>query len=272
MDQTTEQIGLAVSERLQKQREVLAGAWASSGPVRHVVLDDLLPTDVAEGLAEHFPGPDQLAARRSLGVRKNAGGTLDRCHPLLRATLHAFHEPAVVALLGSITGLPRLEVDPRMSATGVSIMKLHDFHRPHLDSCLGDDPQLFRALNVFLYVTPGWEAGDGGALELWDRGVTAPRAVLPLFNRLVLMETHKDSWHSVGEVTGHRHRRCLATALFTRGPLPGTDFPPLATFTGRPGEPVVRLLLGVHGGMRNLAGQLFPHLATRWRRWAYPRT
>jgi Rps23 Pro-64 3,4-dihydroxylase Tpa1-like proline 4-hydroxylase len=57
---------------------------------------------------------------------------------------------------------------------------------------------MYRVLNLLYYVTPDWNPEFGGNLELWDNGPKESQRVIPAkFNRLALMATHEESWHSV---------------------------------------------------------------------------
>lgn len=73
--------------------------------------------------------------------------------------------------------------------------------RPHLDySC---HPKLFmqRKLNLIIYLTHNMEEEWGGHLGLWKGTPIEPqvlvREIQPKFNRAVLFDTTKNSWHGM---------------------------------------------------------------------------
>jgi len=97
------------------------------------------------------------------------------------------------------------------------------FLNPHLCNSRGDDRKMWRNLNLFYYVSLKWPDNRGGNLELWPEGPKGERISLhSKFNRLVVMETHQKSSHSVSQtrtiaadaafpITISRPRRCART-------------------------------------------------------------
>lgn len=257
-----------IAQKLRTDRQGLAERWRSSGPVRHLVVDGLLPEAQVLALSNQFPDPEKLMLRSSLRERKRVGVEIAKYPAAIAEHLFAFQEPEVVRAIAEITGLRALEPDPTLYASGISIMGKGDFLRPHLDNSHDGDGKRYRVLNLLFYVSPGWRMENGGSLELWDPRVTKPVTLVSQFNRLVVMETHNASWHSVSRVLVDRPRYCLSNYYFSqRSPLGGKPYTQVTTFAGRPEEPVIRLALLADNLMRNLAGRLLPayRSATRHR-------
>ena len=132
-------------------------------------------------------------------------------------------------------------------------MMSHDhFLNPHLDNSHDKDRNLYRVLNLLFYVSPGWEHESGGNLELWDNGPQGEaREVVSQFNRLVLMATHRTSWHSVNKVRAtHAPRCCVSNYYFSATPLESHEYFHVTTFRGRPEEPVRDVLLKSDAALR----------------------
>jgi hypothetical protein len=84
---------------------------------------------------------------------------------------------------------------------------------------------LFRRVNVLLYLNPGWQHDDGGALELFapdDADATAAvQAVDPIFGRMVIFRTDDRSPHGFTDPVGAgRYRRSLALYYYTSTEAP----------------------------------------------------
>ena len=94
------------------------------------------------------------------------------------------------------------------------MMSKEDFLNPHIDNSHDRDKKRYRKLNLLYYVTPGWEEGFGGNFELWDEKVKKERDNFK-FNRLVIMETNKQSWHSVNIVITDKIRCCVSNYYFS---------------------------------------------------------
>lgn len=253
----------AIHQRLQREHERLRAQFAGATPVRHFVVDELLPPDWLREVAAAFPAPADLLLKASWRERKRVGVSVERYAPCIGDLLFAFQAPAVVDAIAAITGIAGLEADPSLYASGISVMGPGDFLNPHLDNSHDGDQRRYRVLNLLLYAAPEWNPADGGNLELWADPRRTPHVIPSLFDRFVVMETGRQSWHSVSRVRGPRARLCLSNYYFAARASTGGDYRHVTTFTGRPEEPLKRLVLGADGLARNLAGRLFPSLLRR---------
>ncbi len=261
-------IGIAIAEKLLACRESLRRQWLSPAPIRHFFLDGLLPDELCLEIAKAFPDPQKLTLRSSLRERKRVGIDLKSYPPIIGEALFAFQEPFVIQAMTEITALAGLEADPTLYASGISIMGKGDFLNPHIDNSHDADGQRYRVLNFLLYASPDWKLEDGGNLELWNLSVTQPVVVASLFNRLVVMETHPQSWHSVSPVRADKPRCCVSNYYFSRvPPLGGQPYRHVTLFAGRPEQPLKRIALKLDGFLRDGTQRLLPFLKRkRWHR------
>jgi hypothetical protein len=90
------------------------------------------------------------------------------------------------------------------------------------------------------YVTPGWNPEWGGVLELWDGDRANPLGVEPRFNRLVLMNTNRTSYHSVRPISGcgTMTRNCVSNYYFSPSSPEGYEYSHVTSFRGRPEQPL----------------------------------
>lgn len=258
----------AITARIDTVSDALSKQWHSAQPVRHFVVDDLLPDPMAHAIHAAVPETGGLLRRSSLRERKKVGIELEAYQELVGDALLCFQEPEVIAAVGRVVGSQSLRSDSTLYASGISVMEQGDFLNPHIDNSHDGDQQLFRVLNLLYYATPGWSVERGGNLELWDSDLRAPHVVPSFFNRLVVMATNPTSWHSVNRVLVPEARWCVSNYYFAAHPLDGGDYRHVTTFAGRPEEPLKRLLLRVDGVVLNALGRHLPFLTrlTRHRR------
>jgi Rps23 Pro-64 3,4-dihydroxylase Tpa1-like proline 4-hydroxylase len=237
---TREALAALIAERLDRDRDLLMRAWAGSGPVRNVVIDELLPDDIARRIAAEFPPRDRLSRYNSLKERKSVGVDMDNYPPLLAEITFAFQDPRVLRLTESITGIARLNPDGNLYSSGLSSMGDGDFLNPHIDNSGNPLLNQYRRINALYYVTPDWDPARGGSLELWDARRANPVAIPPRFNRLVLMNTNRTSYHSVKPVhgCGQRARNCVSNYYFSPESPEGFDYFHVTSFRGRPEQPL----------------------------------
>lgn len=265
---TAEALADLIASRLDEQAEALRAQWAKALPVRHFVVDGLLPDDLAKRIFASAPPVDGLLHRDSLRERKKVGIHLEDYDPVVGAALLCFQNERVVSAVARVIGSDDLHPDPSLYASGMSVMERDDFLNPHVDNSHDGDRRRYRALNLLYYVTPAWREADGGNLELWTPALDVPTTVPALFNRLVVMQTNRTSWHSVSRVEADAARWCVSNYYFSDGSPDGVAYSNVTTFAGRPEERLKRVLLRLDGIVLNAAGRLFPFLTkiTRHRR------
>lgn len=120
-------------------------------------------------------------------------------------------------------------------------MSKGDFLNPHIDNSHDRDLKKYRRLNLLYYVTPNWKNNYGGNFELWDEGVKKRKLITSKFNRLVIMETNKQSWHSVNKVLTNKNRCCVSNYYFSSTPPEKEEYFHVTSFTGRPNEKIKRI-------------------------------
>lgn len=242
-----------IAAQLRSNGHALKVFWEASGPVRHCFLDNLLPPGIASRIYDSLPDPQSLMLRESIKERKRVGIKVDDYAPEMAAILFAFQEKEVVEAVGDITGQEQLSADASLYGSGISLMAEGDFLLPHLDNSHDGDGKLYRVLNLLYYVTPDWPDSAGGNLELWDKSLKQRKEIHAKFNRLVLMETHTESVHSVTKVTQPGGMRaCISNYYFSPIPANHKEHIHKTTFYARPEDGVVKKLqLAAEGKAKN---------------------
>jgi hypothetical protein len=70
----------------------------------------------------------------------------------------------------------------------------------HADASRHPNPKLHQILNVIYYITPDWQEGWGGHLELWNEDASeCMKRVMPEFNSMLIFFTGSNAYH------GHPH-------------------------------------------------------------------
>jgi len=247
-----------ITARLSACENELKIQWNSDFPFRYFVVDDLLPDTIASQIKPNLPADTKWIYRSNLRERKRVGIDFRNAHPLLQASLFAFQAPEVLAAIERITGMKQLQADPTLYASGISVMGKGDYLNPHLDNSHDGDGKLYRTLNLLFYVSPDWKKENGGNFEVWDPDVLHPTEIVAKYNRLVVMETHDFSWHSVNKVLVDDTRCCVSNYYFGPMPVRGRAFKHVTTFTGRPEHKMRRLALDADGIARNFAKKILP--------------
>ena len=247
-----------IVSRLQSLAAEIDAQWNSpeGTDTRHFYIDNLLPQEEAIAIYNAFPrSGDGFFNRESFREKKKTSAHLGDYDAILADITYAIQDKRVVEVIENITGLSKLEPDPKLYAGGLSMMFKDDFLNPHIDNSHDADRKRYRRLNLLYYVSPDWAVENGGNLELWDDGVRTPKTLHSAFNRLVVMETNKTSWHSVSPVVSDLPRCCVSNYYFSAESPDQSEYFHVTLFTGRPAEGLKRNIGVVDNALRNLAAK-----------------
>ncbi len=197
----------------------LAQRYRDASPFPHVVIDDFLDLDVLRAVAGQFPKP-----AAALPFARSQERLKYQFHPQVctgLATRNLFAElnsQAFLAFLSEMTGIGGLVADPYYAGAGLHETRAGGHLGIHADFNRHETMNLERRLNLLVYLNEDWEEAFGGALELWDRGMTACQVkVLPAMARAVVFATDLDSFHGHPDPLAcppDRTRRSIATYYY----------------------------------------------------------
>ena len=221
-------------------------------------LDDLLPIDIAKNIYQKFPDLEKTVQRKSLRELKYTAFQMNKYDSILEEITYAFQDNKIIDLVSNICNIKEVVADEKLYAGGLSLMAKNNFLNPHLDNSHDKDRNRWRVLNLLYYVTPDWELQYGGNLEVWPNGLKERQITIESkFNRLVVMATHQNSWHSVSKVTVDKVRCCVSNYYFSESPLLSSDKFHVTTFRGRPKEKIKDFILQLDSGLRTSLRKLF---------------
>ncbi len=255
---TRKEIADIILDRLLLEKENLIMQFRSKNKIPYFILDELLPVDLAYSIYEKFPNVDKAKKRKNLREHKHVAYQMDHYDAFIKEVLFAFHDDRIVTLIGEICHLEEVLPDKNLYAGGLSMMKKGNFLNPHLDNSHDKDRNLWRVLNVLYYTTPDWKLDYGGNLELWQNGLKKePEVIQSKFNRIVVMATHQESWHSVNEVLIDKTRCCVSNYYFSETSFLKTDSFHVTTFRARPSDSLKGTILKFDSYLRSGIRKIF---------------
>jgi Rps23 Pro-64 3,4-dihydroxylase Tpa1-like proline 4-hydroxylase len=248
-----------ILRRLDEERDRLAEYWRNSGPINHFVIDNVLPEESARQIHAAFPSGANMVLKRSLRELKFVAAQMNKYAPILEEIIYAFQAPEIVSCVQKITGLRELIPDELLYAGGISMMGAGHFLNPHVDNSHDKFRKRYRVLNLLYYTSPDWTESNGCNLELWPDGPKGtPITITSRFNRLVVMVTHRGSWHSVSSNLSDQNRCCVSNYYFSDFPVGDSDYFHVTSFRGRPEQKVRDVILRLDIWMRMAVRRLFP--------------
>lgn len=253
------EIGNLICKELNKNKEQLKKQFlASKNKIGYFFIDDLLPEELAKKVYQNFPNLTDTKERKSIREHKHVAYQMDKYNALLEEVIYAFQDRKVVEIIAEICDLSSIYPDEHLYAGGLSLMEKNNFLNPHLDNSHDKDRNRWRVLNLLYYVSPNWKIENGGNLELWENGLKQkPLTLESKFNRLVVMATHGNSWHSVSKLTKEQVRCCVSNYYFSDTPILASDTFHITTFRANPSEKFKDYILQIDNTLRGSVRKVF---------------
>lgn len=225
--------------------DALRERFRSAVPFPYVVIENFLDAAAAQELAGCYPNFDQ-AMRDGFAFnfvneqRKVQISDVEKFPAPVRRLNEAISSARFLSDLEYVTGIPRLLTDDQLSGGGMHLTGSGGRLDVHVDFNRIEERQLFRRLNILLYLNPEWKEDWGGQIELWDASVkVCHQSSLPVLNRCLIFQTSDISYHGVRPVTAPPDvvRRSFAAYYYTReAPAGWTGKSHSTIFRARPDE------------------------------------
>ena len=254
-----DQIADLIYQKIKQNKDYLKKQFdASSNEIGFLYIDNLLPEKLALKIYQKFPNKKDTVKRDSLRELKYTAFQMDKYDSILEEVIYTFQDNRIVNLLSDVCKIPNIYADEKLYAGGLSLMEKGNFLNPHLDNSHDKDKNRWRVLNLLYYVSADWQLDFGGNLEVWPKGLKHdPLIIESRFNRLVVMATHSNSWHSVNKVNTDKTRFCISNYYFSDEPILNSDTFHVTTFRGRPKEKIKDFILQMDNKLRQSLRFLF---------------
>ncbi len=201
---------------LERQADTLRKEFEGAEPFPHLVLDGLLRLEPGDAVS--FP---DLSWDRwnALGDRyqhnKRTCDDISVIPEPFAGLIRQLSEPRFLRVLESITGIKRLMPDPYLTGGGLHLSGPGGILSPHTDFHHYRALDLYRRINVLVYLNDDWSESDGGCLSLFKDDL-AVATVVPAFGRTVIFATDDRSVHGFPEpVAEGKWRRSVALYYYT---------------------------------------------------------
>lgn len=144
---------------------------------------------------------------------------IDKMPVQLRLLIEDLSSTKFLSFLESVTGIEKLIPDPYLDGGGLHLSTSGGILAPHTDFHVYERLDLYRRINLILYLNERWNEGDGGSLELWDsRDSTRSNGVRidPIPGRVLIFQTDDRSVHGFTEpIANGCERRSLTLYYYT---------------------------------------------------------
>lgn len=219
----TQAVPLVAADHLTALAAKFGEGYRTAQPFPHAVIDNLFDDALLDVLLAAFPGPEEAFWHRFETDReiKLSLDKEDKVPAAIRLFLYFLNGSNFLEFLEQLTGIPGLIPDPHWDGGGLHQIEAGGKLSIHADFSSHNRTKLDRRLNLLLYLNKDWRPEYGGDLELWDRGMKAcVRKIAPLFNRTVIFNTTKYTYHGHPDpmtCPPDRRRQSLALYYYSNG-------------------------------------------------------
>lgn len=184
----------------------LKGKYNLSKPFPHIVIDNFVDPTLLKDIINEFNnyqffGHDPKSTKYQ--VKKlfspYSAENLKEMPSKTKELIDYFNSKKFISYLEKLTGIKGLTADPTLLGAGMHRIKSGGKLSVHADSSKHAETGLYRRINLLLYLNKDWNPDWGGSLQLYDKDMNLQSEIQPIFNRAVIFNTTKDSYH------GHPH-------------------------------------------------------------------
>ena len=219
-------------------------------PFPHFVIDDFLENESAKKILnnfkinKHWTNSSLVNNYKKYGLNnrkymdKNCNDVIDE-----------LGSDAFIQILSKVTGIKNIFLDPHLDGGGLhqifngGSLNLHtDFNSHTIEK------KWKRVLNIIIYLNENWVEEYNGNLEFWDDKIKKKgKSIMPIFNRCVIFQTNKKSFHGHPETLNlpqNISRKSLAAYYFVKEDKSLKLYS--TKFVGRPKDTIFyKFLIGV---------------------------
>lgn len=214
----------------------LHSVYHHSLPYPHIIFDEFIPNDIAiqcyndmkqypmwgfdkmEGYKEEYR--DSQINKFFTPWDSHTNDNLKESMPVVWKTIQYFNSPLFTNFLSELTGITDLIPDLELAGGGCHKIGRGGRLEIHSDYNKHPNNDLWRRINLLLYLTPNWNEEWGGNLELWNHTpFEKTKSISPLFNRAVIFNTTDTALHGHPQLLNcpqDEYRYSIALYYFTK--------------------------------------------------------
>ena len=199
-------------------------------PFKHMYVDNFFPIEFAELCLKSFPDTNDINnwdisddEGIEVKMRSNWKSEFDIPDNIIDA-IRILNSSTFMHEMSNIFDIPKIIPDPYFTGGGLNITKKGGLLDVHIDGNYHDATGLNRRLNAILYLNKNWHKDWGGEFGLYDKeGKNCVKKINPIFNRLVIFDTHDFSFHGLPDPVNFPEdspRRSIILYYYTKDPRP----------------------------------------------------
>ena len=185
----------------------------------YTIVDNFFDTRIAKKLEKEFPNYNDKNLHEYNNyceVKKSLNNW--NLFPLLTYRIFTFlNSDKIMKLISKKLNILNINSDPGLHGGGWHMMSNKGKLNPHLDYSLHPKMHIQRKFNLIIFLSGNWKKNWGGELCFYLKNPKKEnmpgkffKKIYPKFNRAVLFDTSKTSWHGVAPIKINKIRKTIA--------------------------------------------------------------
>lgn len=172
-------------------------------PFEHCIIDNFLPSDLANKCINRFPGLSkknwEISNIKDIEIKYRSKWKSEFDIPdNIIDVVRILNSSLVLNEMSNKFKIQKLIPDPYFTGGGLNVSTKGGLLDVHVDGNYHDASGLNRRLNLLIYFNKRWKTNFGGELCLYNEtGKILKKKIEPLFNRCVIFNTHDKSYHGL---------------------------------------------------------------------------
>lgn len=201
-------------------------------PYRHMIIDNFLPDNLAKLCLNNFPDANDatwnLANDPDIEIKQISSWKSEFDIPEgIIFVVRIMNSSLFLKAISAAIQIPKLISDPYFTGGGLNLILNGGLLDVHVDGNYHDATGLNRRANAILCLNPDWEESWGGEFGIYDQhGENCVKKVAPLFNRLIVFDSHDYSYHGLPDPINFpkdKPRRSIILYYYTKEPRPNSQ-------------------------------------------------
>lgn len=213
----------------EKVRRASIGSEYFLEPYKHVIIDNFFAPELAEVCLQKFPSPEESVWEKTNDAdievkhRTNWKSEFDIPDGMVDA-IRILNSSLFLNAMAERMEIPKIVPDPYFTGGGLNATFKGGLLDVHVDGNYHDATGLNRRLNAIVYLNKNWETSWGGEFGIYNNtGDVCLKRVAPIFNRLVIFDSHDFSFHGLPDPLNFpdtESRKSIILYYYTKAPRP----------------------------------------------------
>lgn len=172
-------------------------------PYKHLVIDNFFDHKLINECLKNFPSTScknwEFTNDKDIEIKYRSKWTSEFDIPEgVIEVVRILNGADFLKSISEVFKIKKLIPDPYFTGGGLNVTKKGGLLDVHVDGNYHDATGLNRRLNALLFLNKNWTPNWGGEFGLYDsKGKKCIKKIEPIFNRLVVFDTHDTSWHGL---------------------------------------------------------------------------